>query len=160
MRRVAAFAVAGALALAVAPVVASAGNAPALRHVASPFAHAVVFVPPPIPVPRFEVVTTHPAGYGHVWVPGYWAWGGRGPGYYWVHGAWHRPPRHGSYWVPPHWSHGHGGHRWIDGHWGHRGPGWSHGGQRWGEHRRFDGHRSHGWQGRGWQGRDGHRGYR
>ena len=59
MRRFAAFAIAGALALSVAPAVASAGTAPALRHVAPPFVHAgVVFAPPPIPVPRFEVVIT------------------------------------------------------------------------------------------------------
>jgi hypothetical protein len=151
MRRFAAFAVAGALALAVAPAVASAGSAPPLRHVAyRPFVHAgVVFVAPPIPAPRVEVVAGYPGGYGHVWVPGYWAWGGRPHGYHWVHGGWHRPPRHGSHWVPPRWSPGHGGHRWVDGHWGHRGPGWSHGGHRGGEHRRFDGNRSRGWQGRG-----------
>jgi hypothetical protein len=134
MRRFAAFAIAGALALAVAPAVVSAGSAPALRQVAPPFVHAsVVFVPPPIPVPRFEVVTAYP-GYGQVWVPGYWAWRGRPYGYHWVHGGWHRPPRHGAYWVAPHWSHGHGGHRWVGGHWRHG---------------------AHGWQGRGW-----HRGHR
>jgi hypothetical protein len=155
MRRFTAIAVAGALALAVAPSAASAGSAPALRHVPLPFVHAsVAFLPPPIPAPRFEIVTAYP-GYGSVWVPGYWAWGGRPSGYSWVHGGWHRPPRHGAYWVAPHWSRGHGGHRWVHGHWRHGGPGWSHGGHRWGEHRRIEGHRSHGWQGRGW-----HRGHR
>lgn len=149
MRRFTAFAIAGALALAAVPAVASAGSAAVSRYIAPPFVQAgVVFVPPPIPVPRVEVVTAYP-GHGFIWVPGYWSWGGRG--YHWVHGGWHRPPHYGYHWVPPYWSQGHGGHRWVDGQWRHRDLGWSHRGY-WGQHRRFDGHRSHGWQGRDWRG--------
>ncbi len=39
---------------------------------------------------------------GSVWTPAYWAWGGGG--YYWVPGAWVRPPRAGIFWTPGYWS--------------------------------------------------------
>ena len=164
MTRFVAFALAGALAVGVGPAVAGAGSAPAgrpaLRHVAHPFVHAgIVFAPPrvyagpafvavapPIPVPRVEVVSAYP-GYGYVWVPGYWGWGGGPHGYHWVRGGWFRPPRYGANWVPPYWSRDHGGQRWVDGH-------WSYGGHHWGGQRRIDGH-LHGGAGRGWQ--QGHR---
>ena len=83
-------------------------------------ASAVVVAPPPIPVPRFEVVAPYAGAYGSVWVPGYWAWRGGPHGYYWVRGGWARPPYRGAHWVAPQWSSVHGGHRWVGGHWGHR----------------------------------------
>ena len=131
MRRLVALALAGVLASALVPAIASAYGGPAF-----------VVVAPPIPVPRVEVVAPYPGGYGQVWVPGYWSWGGP-RGYYWVRGAWFRPPGYGAHWVPPYWAHGHGGHRWVGGHWSHSAHGWNRswggqGGQHWSGHR---GHR-------------------
>jgi hypothetical protein len=39
---------------------------------------------------------------GFLWTPAYWAWGGGR--YYWVPGAWMRPPRTGLLWTPGYWS--------------------------------------------------------
>lgn len=39
---------------------------------------------------------------GSLWTPAYWAWGGGR--YYWVPGAWVRPPRAGIFWTPGYWS--------------------------------------------------------
>jgi hypothetical protein len=39
---------------------------------------------------------------GFLWAPAYWAWGGGR--YYWVPGAWMRPPRTGLLWTPGYWS--------------------------------------------------------
>ncbi len=41
---------------------------------------------------------------GYLWTPAYWAWGSAG--YYWVPGAWVRPPRAGILWTPGYWSFG------------------------------------------------------
>jgi hypothetical protein len=131
MRRLIALALVGGLAVFAAPLAASADSwRPAGVHA------GVVLFPPPIPVPRVEVV----AGYGGpatVWVPGHWAWRGGPHGYHWVGGAWFRPPYPGAVWVAPHWAWGHGGHRWVHGHWGHHGHRGHHG--QWGHH----GHRGH-----------------
>ena len=127
MRRFPAFALIAALGLAAVPVLPAVASA------------GVVFLAPPIPVPRVEVVAPYPVGYapGYVWVPGYWSWGGP-RGYYWVGGAWFRPPFHGARWVSPGWGHGPGGHRWVSGHWAHSAHGAWQGGGHWGGQR---GHR-------------------
>lgn len=101
--------------VAPAPVYGPAYVAPA--YVAPP---AIVVAPPPIPVPRFEVVAPYPGLYGSVWVPGYWTWRGGPHGYHWVAGAWMRPPFRGAHWVAGSWSSVRGGHRWVGGHWAHR----------------------------------------
>jgi hypothetical protein len=70
--------------------------------------------PPP---PYVEHVGSPPA-YGHVWISGYWNWGGAR--YAWVPGRW-EAPRPGYAWVP---------HRWErDGdHWRQHGGRWEAGG--------------------------------
>lgn len=69
--------------------------------------------PPP---PRIEVYGSPPV-VGHVWISGYWNWGGAR--YVWVPGRW-EAPRDGHHWVP---------HRWErDGdHWRQHGGYWERG---------------------------------
>ena len=52
---------------------------------------------------------------GYLWTPGYWAWGG---GYYWVHGAWVRPPRMTVLWTPGYWGYAGGVYAFHPGYWG------------------------------------------
>ncbi|MCP5268946.1 MAG: YXWGXW repeat-containing protein [Zoogloeaceae bacterium] len=74
--------------------------------------------PPP---PNIEHVGMPPV-VGHVWISGYWNWGGAR--YVWVPGHW-EAPRHGHYWVPHRWERDgdhwrqHGGH-WAKGHQQHQ----------------------------------------
>lgn len=71
----------------------------------------VVAAPPP--APRAEVVGVAPIT-GHIWISGYWGWGGGG--YRWVPGYW-SAPRPGHVWVPHAWvRHGHGW-QFNPGHW-------------------------------------------
>lgn len=73
------------------------------------YVETVRIAPPP---PRIEYVGAPPV-VGHVWIGGYWNWGGAR--YVWVPGRW-EAPRHGHHWVPHRWEqHGsewrrHGGH--------------------------------------------------
>jgi hypothetical protein len=70
----------------------------------------VVTVAPPPPLYEYYGI---PPAVGHVWIGGYWSWGGAS--YVWVPGRW-VPPRPGYHWVPHGWGqHGeywrpHGGH--------------------------------------------------
>lgn len=59
--------------------------------------------PPP---PRIEVYGPPPV-VGHLWISGYWNWGGSR--YVWVPGRW-EAPRHGHHWIPHRWERD--GDRW------------------------------------------------
>jgi len=52
---------------------------------------------------------------GSLWTPGYWYWR---QGYFWIPGAWVRPPQVGVLWTPPYW--GLAGTLFVfhPGHWG------------------------------------------
>lgn len=51
----------------------------------------------------------------HVWVPGYYDWGGNR--YRWRGGRWAVPPRSRAVWVPGYWRPQNGVHIWIGGFW-------------------------------------------
>ena len=53
--------------------------------------------PPPLP----EEGQPENAVEGTLWVPGYWGWTANS--FYWVRGAWMRPPRVGLLWTPGYW---------------------------------------------------------
>ena len=53
--------------------------------------------PPPLPSDERPPCSEE----GTIWTPGYWDWGGGA--YYWVPGAWVRPPRVGVLWTPGYW---------------------------------------------------------
>jgi hypothetical protein len=53
---------------------------------------------------------------GLLWTPAYWAWGGGH--YYWVAGAWVRPPRAGIFWTPGYWSFAGAVYVFHPGYWG------------------------------------------
>ena len=67
--------------------------------------------PPPVPD---EEQPTCPVD-GYLWTPGYWAW--RSDRYYWVTGAWVRPPHAGQLWTPGYWAYTGGNYRFHTGHW-------------------------------------------
>ncbi|HTZ19630.1 MAG TPA: YXWGXW repeat-containing protein [Opitutaceae bacterium] len=70
-------------------------------------------VPPP-PQPQSEVIVVQPSP-AAVWIPGYWAYEGRG--YVWVAGYWTVPPPHRHHFVQPHWERDRGGYVYIRGYW-------------------------------------------
>jgi hypothetical protein len=53
---------------------------------------------------------------GHIWTPGYWAYGESD--YYWVPGVWVAPPRVGLLWTPGYWGFAGGIYGWHAGYWG------------------------------------------
>ena len=61
---------------------------------------SVGFAPPPLPIYEQPAIP----GYGYIWAPGYWAWDPGFGDYYWVPGAWVRPPRVGLLWTPGWWG--------------------------------------------------------
>ena len=61
----------------------------------------------PPPPPRYGLMGYAP-GPGYVWTDGYWDL--RGGRWFWVGGAWLRPPRARAVWVPGAWRED--GHRW------------------------------------------------
>lgn len=61
------------------------------------YADTAYVAPPP---PYVEYVGPPPAA-GHVWISGYWNWGGHR--HVWVPGHW-EAPRHGHHWVPHRWE--------------------------------------------------------
>lgn len=69
-----------------------------------------VYAAPPAPLVEYRSL---PPAQGHVWLDGYWNWGGAR--YIWVPGRWQNPPP-GHTWVPRVWQrdgerwHSHGGH--------------------------------------------------
>jgi hypothetical protein len=66
------------------------------------------------PAARVEVIPPSPYP-GHVWVHGYWRWGGHG--WVWMPGVWIAPPRPHLVWIPGRWEREHHGWRWRPGHW-------------------------------------------
>ncbi|MBK8522741.1 MAG: YXWGXW repeat-containing protein [Betaproteobacteria bacterium] len=70
------------------------------------------------PPPPYVEHVGHPPVIGHVWISGYWNWGGAR--YAWVPGRWDAP-RSGHHWVP---------HRWEKNgdHWRQQGGHWERGG--------------------------------
>lgn len=74
----------------------------------------VGFAPPPL------LVYQQPPcpGYGFIWTPGYWAWDDYSQRYYWVPGAWVRPPRVGYLWTPGYWAWDGLDYVFYDGYWG------------------------------------------
>lgn len=67
------------------------------------YSETVYVAPPP---PRVEYMGPPPV-VGHIWITGYWNWGGGR--YVWVPGRW-EAPRHGQQWVAPRWERD--GDRW------------------------------------------------
>ncbi len=78
---------------------------------------AVVVAPTAPPAPYVETVTIAPSPV-HVWVGGFWEWGGGR--YVWRPGHWAAPPRAGWVWVPHRWEPGPGGWHMRPGHWAMR----------------------------------------
>jgi hypothetical protein len=77
----------------------------------------VVYAPSAPPPLQAEVVPVAPSPV-HVWINGYWGWGGGR--YAWTPGYWAVPPRPGYVWHPRRWEHGpHGWHQ-RGGRWGPR----------------------------------------
>jgi YXWGXW repeat-containing protein len=75
-----------------------------------------MIVPRGPPPPRVEVVPQAPGPYERFeWVPGHWAWGGRG--WIWAPGHYIARPHVRAHWVPDEWVRR--GHHWvlIPGHW-------------------------------------------
>lgn len=80
-------------------------------------AKAGVFVSITIAPPALPVYVQPPCPLeGHLWTPGYWAYGPLG--YYWVPGVWVAPPRVGVLWTPGYWGFGGGVYGWHAGYWG------------------------------------------
>jgi len=71
--------------------------------------------PPPLPVYDQPIAPDE----GYVWTPGYWAWAPAGY-FYWVDGAWVRPPAIGLLWTPGWWGWSDGFYRWHPGYWSPR----------------------------------------
>ena len=57
--------------------------------------------PPQPPAPLTETVSAPPAS-NAIWIPGYWAYDGRG--YLWVGGVWEIPPPGARAYVAAHWE--------------------------------------------------------
>jgi len=68
--------------------------------------------PPPLPDEEQPVNSQD----GALWTPGYWSWSGRR--YFWMPGAWVRPPQSGMLWTPGYWGFEGGYYVFHPGHWG------------------------------------------
>jgi hypothetical protein len=68
--------------------------------------------PPALPVYAQPICP----GPGHIWTPGYWAYGP--DGYYWVPGTWVLAPTPGLLWTPGYWGWAGGVYVWRGGYWG------------------------------------------
>jgi WXXGXW repeat (2 copies) len=73
---------------------------------------AIHIGPPALPVYAQPICP----GAGHIWTPGYWAYGPEG--YYWVPGTWVLAPRPGLLWTPGYWGWAGGVYAWHAGYWG------------------------------------------
>ena len=67
--------------------------------------------PPPLRVERYGPAP----GPGHVWVNGYWGYGGGR--YNWASGYWARPPHRNARWQEGRWDRDGRGYRYRKGHW-------------------------------------------
>jgi len=94
----------------------------------APYSHSYyggpVMVAPP--APRIEYPGQPPV-VGHVWINGFWNWGGG---------------RHD--WVPGHWEAPRPGYAWAPHRWEHDGNAWRMQGGRWEEHREREREHEHG----------------
>ena len=93
------------------------GAIAAVAMAAAGQAHADVVVVVRPPGMRYEPIPGPPPGPPRtwVWLPGHWAWNGRG--YVWIPGYYvRRPPRYVG-WMPGRWVPRHGGWIWVDGYW-------------------------------------------
>lgn len=79
------------------------------------YAEPVRVAPPPL---RVEYPSAPPAA-GHVWIGGYWNWGG--VNYMWVPGRW-EAPRPGYRYAPHRWERSGDHWRRQGGHWEHESP--------------------------------------
>src|ERR1700675_3952120 len=68
--------------------------------------------PPALPVYAQPICP----GPGHIWTPGYWAYGP--DGYYWVSGTGVLAPTPGLLWTPGYWGWAGGVYVWRGGYWG------------------------------------------
>ncbi len=91
--------------------------APPARQVVVEQQVPVVVAPAAPPAPYVETVTVAPSPV-HVWVGGFWEWGGGR--YVWRPGHWAAPPRPGWVWVPHRWEPGPGGWHMRPGYWAMR----------------------------------------
>ena len=66
------------------------------------------------PAVRVEVTPARPSA-THVWVSGFWTWGGGA--YVWTPGVWMLPPEPACVWVAPRYEERSGVHVYISGYW-------------------------------------------
>src|ERR1700683_5630287 len=71
-----------------------------------------VATPPPLPEEDQPALSED----GSLWTPGYWYW--RDQGYFWIPGAWLRPPQVGVLWTPAYWGFTGTVFVFHPGHWG------------------------------------------
>jgi len=89
----------------------------ALANVPRAHAQAVVSASVLIPPPVLPIYAQPPLpAPGHLWTPGYWAYGDGG--YYWVPGVWVQPPAMGLLWTPGYWAWADGAFVFNRGYWG------------------------------------------
>lgn len=95
-----------------APAIFLVSALPSTGHAQVSLSIGVNLAPPALPVYQQPICP----GPGFLWTPGYWAYGSHG--YYWVAGAWVRPPAPGLLWTPAYWGWEGGHYRFHRGYWG------------------------------------------
>jgi hypothetical protein len=73
----------------------------------------VVFVDPPLPPPRIEVIPVAPDP-TYIWVGGSWEWRGQ---WVWAGGHWRHRPHPNAVWVQGHWNHQGQTRVWVKASW-------------------------------------------
>lgn len=109
MRKLSSISLAVLIALGLGAVVA-----PSLSQARIAIGVSFGYPPPALPIYRQPRIP----GYGFIWTPGYWLWDDDYGDYFWVPGAWVRPPRLGFYWTPGYWGYRGGDYEFYDGYWG------------------------------------------
>jgi hypothetical protein len=89
-------------------------DAPPTANFDSPPSDTMSSTSPPPPLPE-EDQPPLPQD-GSLWTPGYWSWGAQR--YFWIPGAWVRPPQVGVVWTPGYWSSAGTAFVFHPGHWG------------------------------------------
>ena len=89
-------------------------GAPSLSQARIAVSVGIGYPPPALPIYRQPRIP----GYGFIWTPGYWLWDDDDGDYFWVPGAWVRPPQIGYYWTPGYWGYRGGYYEFYDGYWG------------------------------------------
>jgi hypothetical protein len=87
-------------------------KSPANPNAPSSGSMSAATAPPPLPAEDQPPLPED----GYLWTPGYWSW--RDQGYFWISGAWVRPPRVGVLWTPAYWSPAGRVFVFHPGHWG------------------------------------------